>query len=89
MTQFEQVELAGQTTIFDFLEFPPSLRRNNAFLIGDKVKIRFYIDELYYIEQSHQQLLGIGEIVGKKFDFYIIQIGEQVVEVPGDKLILV
>ncbi len=88
MTHFEYMESIGQTNIFEFLEAPLSPGRNNAFITGDKVKIRFYTDELPSIEYCHPHLLGRGEIVGKKLDFYIVQIGERTVAVPGDKLIL-
>ncbi|WP_413363108.1 hypothetical protein [Lysinibacillus sp. 3P01SB] len=60
MTHFEHMESIGQMNIFEFLEVPLSLGRNNAFITADKVRIRFYIDELSYIEHCHPQLLGRG-----------------------------
>ena len=86
MIYFETME---QTSIFDYLPIAADNKRNKAFFEGDKVKIRYYVDELPYIETCHPQWLEVGEIIGKKLDFYCVLIGEEVVEVPGEKLVLV
>lgn len=86
MSHFEYMEQAGQTNIFDFLPITPTSKRNRAFVEGDKVKIRYYADEIEFISNCHPQLLEEGEIVGKHRDFYVIQIGEIVLYVEGEKL---
>lgn len=89
MTHFEYLESIGQTNIFDFLDITPMSKRNKGFFEGDKVKIRFYADEIEFIRNCHPQFMEVGEIIDKKLDFYSVLIGEEVVEVPGDKLMLV
>jgi len=89
MTHFEQMELQGQTNIFDFLDITPMSRRNKSFVEGDKVKIRYYADEMEFIAACHPQLMGIGEVIGKQHDFYVIKIGEVELHVEGEKLTLV
>ena len=88
MSDFEELEALGQTNIFDFLEKTPK-RRNKSFIEGDRVKIRFYVDEVEYIQKNHPGLLQAGEVIGKHHDFYVIKIGELVMHVDGEKLILV
>ena len=89
MTHFEYLESIGQTNIFDFLDITPMSKRNKGFFEGDKVKIRYYVDEIEFIRNCHPQLMEVGEIIGKKLDFYSVLIGEEVVKVPGEKLILI
>lgn len=89
MTHFEQMEQSGQTSIFDFLDITPRSARNKGFIEGDKVKIRFYADEIEFISNYHPQLMEAGEIIGRHYDFYVIQIGEIVLYVEGEKLSLV
>ena len=88
MSEYEELEMLGQTNIFDFLEKTPK-RRNKAFIEGDKVKIRFYVDEVEFVEKNHPELLQPGKVIGKRHDFYVIQINEIVLHVDGEKLILV
>ena len=87
MSEYEELEAMGQTSIFDFLEKTPK-KRNKAFSEGDKVKIRFYVDEIEYIEKNHPELLKVGVVIGKRHDFYVIQINEITLHVDGEKLIL-
>lgn len=89
MTHFEYLESQGQTNIFDFLEVTPKSKRNKSFVEGDKVKIRFYADEIDFIRNCHPQLLEEGEVIGRKHDFYVIQIGGIVMYAEGEKLMLV
>ncbi|MGE7020387.1 hypothetical protein [Solibacillus cecembensis] len=89
MSHFEIMEAAGQTNIFDFITITPTSIRNVGFMEGDSVKIRFYEDEVSYINNCHPQLLNVGEIVGKQHDFYLINMNGIIVEVPGEKLVLV
>lgn len=88
MTHFELMEQAGQTNIFDYINIAPTSIRNNGFIEGDPVKIRFYQDELDFIYQFHPQLLGVGEIIDKHLEFYRVRIGDTMVDVPGEKLVL-
>lgn len=88
MTHFEYLESVGQTNIFDFLDITSVSKRNKGFIEGDKVKIRFYADEIEFIRNCHPQLMEVGEIIGKQQDFYIIRIGEIVLHVEGEKLTL-
>lgn len=89
MTHFEHMEQLGQTNIFDFLDITPISKRNKSFMEGDKVKIRFYADEIEFISKCHPQLMEVGVVIGRQYDFYIIQIGEIVLHVEGEKLSLV
>ena len=89
MTYFEMIEQQGQTNIFDFLPKAIDTKRNKAFFEGDNVKIRYYVDEYEVIKNLHPQLLEIGVIIGKKLDFYIVQINGTTVYVEGSKLQLV
>ena len=88
MSDYEELEAKGQTNIFDFLEITPE-KRNEAFVEGDSVKIRFYIDEIEFIEKNHPELLKVGKVIGTRHDFYVIQIDEITLHVDGEKLILV
>lgn len=89
MTHFELMEASGQTNIFDYIEITPNSIRNKYFVEGDPVKIRFYQDEYDFIATCHPQLLEEGEIIDKRLDFYRVRIGDIVVDVPGEKLVLV
>jgi len=89
MTHFEQMEQSGQTNIFDFLDITPMSKRNKSFVEGDRVRIRFYTDEIESIQSCHPHLMKVGEIVSKKLDFYLIRIGETELYVDGSKLTLV
>lgn len=89
MTHFEQMEQLGQTNIFEFLPIGYKSKRNNEFIEGDPVKIQFYQDEYNFIIECHPHLLEAGEVIGKHLDFYLVRIGDMVVEVPGEKLSLV
>ena len=89
MTHFELMESQGQTNIFDFLPKAENKKRNKAFFEGDVVKVRYYVDEYEVIKNLHPELLEPGVIVGKKLDFYIVQINETIIHVEGAKLILV
>lgn len=86
MTHFEYMESQGQMNIFDVLPITPRSNRNKSFVEGDKVKIRYYVDELEFIQAYHPQLMEEGVIIGKAHDFYRVQIGEVVVDVEGQKL---
>jgi len=88
MNDYEELEAKGQTNIFDFLEVTPE-KRSKTFVEGDSVKIRFYIDEIEFIEKNHPELLKVGKVTGKHHDFYVIQINEITLHVDGEKLILV
>ena len=87
MSDYEELEALGQTNIFDFLEVTPK-KRNKSFIEGDNVKIRFYIDEIEFVEKNHPELLKVGKVIGKQHDFYVIQINEITLHVDGEKLIL-
>lgn len=89
MTHFEIMESIGQTNIFDYIEMTPTTKRNNAFEVGDSVKLHFYQDEYDFINECHPHLLEAGVVIGKHLDFYRVQIGGAVVDVPGDKLVYV
>lgn len=89
MTHFEQMEQLGQTNIFEFLPIGYESKRNHGFIDGDPVKIRFYQDEYDFIYSSHPQLLEKGIIINKHLDFYRVRIRDIVLDVPGEKLILV
>lgn len=89
MTHFELMESIGQTNIFDYIDITPTSIRNNGFVEGDNVRIRFYVDELEYIRICHPQLMEIGTIIDKQYDFYRVRIGDSIVDVPGEKLVLV
>ena len=89
MTYFEQIELQGQTNIFDFLPTKDDVKRNKAFFEGDVVKVRYYHDEYEILKKLHPELLQPGVIVGKKLDFYIVEINDVVIYVEGSKLVLV
>jgi len=89
MTHFELMEQSGQTNIFEFLPTKSTSKRNKGFFEGDKVRIRFYTDEVEYIQSCHPQLMGVGEVIGKQHDFYVIKIGEVELHVEGEKLTLV
>lgn len=86
MTHFEYLESQGQMNIFDYIDITPTSKRNKSFVEGDRVKIRYYVDELEFIQACHPQLLEEGVIIGKANDFYRVQIGEVVVDVEGQKL---
>lgn len=88
-THFEYLEEIGQMNIFDFLPITPSSKRNNSFVEGDNVRIRFYQDEYDFIFNCHPQLLEVGTIIDKQCDFYRVRIGETIVDVPGEKLVLI
>lgn len=90
MNHFEIMESVGQTNIFDYIEgVAPSTKRNNAFEVGDSVKLHFYQDEYDFIIECHPHLLEAGEVIGKHLDFHRVQIGGAVVDVPGDKLVFI
>lgn len=89
MTHFEYLESVGQTNIFDYIDIAPTSKRNNCFVEGDKVTIRFYVDELAYIKECHPQLMEVGHIVDKQYDFYMVKFDGRTIEVPGEKLSLV
>ncbi|MER1959153.1 MAG: hypothetical protein ABS942_17355 [Solibacillus sp.] len=89
MTHFEYLESVGQTNIFDYIDITPQSKRNNGFVEGDSVTIRFYVDELSYIKECHPQLMKVGYVVGKRFDFYMVKFDGETIEVPGEKLSLV
>lgn len=89
MTHFEQMEQLGQTNIFEFLPIKYDGKRNKGFIEGDPVKIRFYQDEFDFIYRCHPQLLEVGEIIDKHLEFYSVRIGNTIIDVPGEKLVLV
>ena len=89
MTHFELMEQLGQTNIFEFLPISYDSDRNKGFIVGDLVKIRFYQDEYDFIYQCHPQFLEVGEIIDKHLEFYRVRIGDKVVDVPGEKLVLI
>ena len=86
MTHFEQMELHGQINIFEFMEAAPKVKRRKVFVEGNRVKIKFYADEIEFIQSCHPQLMEEGEIIGKHHDFYIVRIGEIELYVEGEKL---
>lgn len=83
------MESIGQINIFDILPIKTTPVRNKAFVEGDKVKIRYYADEIDYVRECLPQLLEEGEIINKQLDFYQVRIGEKLIDVPGEKLVLV
>jgi len=83
------MEQSGQTSIFDFLDITQSSKRNKSFFEGDKVKIRFYADEIEFISNCHPRFMEVGEIIDKQQDFYVIRIGEVELHVEGEKLLLI
>lgn len=87
MSDFEKLEALGQTSIFDFLETPKT-KQSKAFEPGDKVRIRFYVDEIEFVKNNHPQWLEVAEVIGKLHDFYEIKIGEITLHVEGGKLVL-
>ncbi len=89
MTHFEYLESQGQTNIFDYIDITPQSKRNKSFVEGDRVTILFYVDELAYIKECHPQLMKVGVIVGKRFDFYEVKFDSTTVEIPGEKLLLI
>lgn len=89
MTFFEQMEQLGQTNIFEFLPISYDGKRNKGFMEGDPVKIRFYQDEYDFITNQHPQLLETGEIIDRHLEFYRVRIGDTIIDVPGEKLILI
>ena len=89
MTHFELMESVGQTNIFDYLPKSIDRKRNKAFMEGDRVKIRFYVDEIEEVKKYRPKHVETGEIIGKKLDFYIVQFEDSVAYVDGGKLMLV
>lgn len=89
MNHHEYMESIGQINIFDILPIKTTPVRNKAFVEGDRVKIRYYADEIEYMCECLPQLLEVGEIVSKQLDFYQVRIGDSVIDVPGEKLVLV
>ncbi len=84
MTHFEHMETQGQTSIFDFMDSVPVNKTH--FANGDKVRIQFYDNELGFIKAHCPQLFEIGEVVGKKLDFYVVLFVDSVLYVEGKKL---
>ena len=83
------MEQLGQTNIFEFLPISYESKRNNGFIKGDPVKIRFYQDEYDFIYNCHPQLLEVGEIVDNHLEFYRVRFVDKIVDIPGEKLMLV
>lgn len=88
MTLQEELEILGQTNIFDFLP-GGSKDRSKGFMVGDKVKVRYYPDELEYVRDNHPHMLGEAVVVFVEGNHCKIEIDGKVVCVDGEKLILI
>ena len=85
MNEYDELETKGQTNIFDFLLEEHHKKEMD---IGDKVMIRFYVDELEYVRSNEPWLLGVGQIVGAKLDFWLVDFGGKELLIEKNRLIL-
>ena len=85
MNEYDELEAKGQTNIFDFLLEEHHKKEMD---IGDKVKIRFYVDELEYVRSNEPWLLGVGQIVGVKLDFWLVDFNGNELLIEKNRLIL-
>ena len=85
MNEYDELEEKGQTNIFDFLLEEHHKKEMD---IGDKVMIRFYVDELEYVRSNEPCLLGVGQIVGAKLDFWLVDFGGKELLIEKNRLIL-
>ena len=85
MNEYDELEAKGQTNIFDFLLEEHHKKEMD---IGDKVMIRFYVDELEYIRSNKPWMLSVGQIVGAKLDFWLVNFDGNELLVEKNRLIL-
>jgi len=85
MNEYDELEAKGQTNIFDFLLEEHDKKEMG---IGDKVMIRFYVDELEYIRSNKPWMLGVGQIVGVKLDFWLVNFDGKELLIEKNRLIL-
>ena len=85
MNEYNELEAKGQTNIFDFLLEEHHKKEMD---IGDKVIIRFYVDELEYIRSNKPWMLSVGQIVGAKLDFWLVNFDGNELLVGKNRLIL-
>lgn len=89
MEHFEYLEKQRQISIFDYLDITHSSERNKEFNVGDKVSVRFYLDEIEHVRNSHPQLLMNAIIVECKEGYYNVKFPSgEIVGIDGDKLLL-
>jgi len=88
MDELELLEEEGQMNIFDYIDVGQDSKRTRKLLQGDRVKLRFYVDEIEYIRLCHPQLMGEG-IVTEWFDNHcMVSIAGELIKVDNEKLLL-
>ena len=85
MNEYDELEAKGQTNIFDFLLEEHHKKEMD---IGDKVMFRFYVDELEYVRSNEPWMLGVGQIVGVKLDFWLVDFNGKELLIEKNRLIL-
>ncbi len=89
MDELELLESEGQMNIFDYIDVGQDSKRTRKLVEGDKVKLRFYVDEIDYIALCHPQLLGEG-IVNECFtNCCMVSIAGDLIKVDNEKLLLI
>lgn len=68
-----------QLNIFDQAPEPAQKRRKLE--VGELVKVKFYDDEMEYVQQRCPELLKVGTIVEKQLDFCRVEFGQEIVHV--------
>lgn len=85
MTQFEYMQQHTQLTIDDILSAIPNVSTAQH-IVGDKVKIHYYADELEYVCSCFPQYLEHGQIVEVCNGYCRVAIAGEVITVDSEKL---